>query len=297
MQDKEKLKKLMNIFEELLKTKGNEWMIEDLLSRISKTVYIEKNSNIINEIYEHCIEEIITKQAKEFYADFPFPEIKESLVCDYIRMDRFKRQDNFDDFCLALYQQIECITNTVIKDKILFEIAPKLMTYPAYVNEDDVSKRNLESEYCVAKLLFLQKPEEKYLEQITSLYAIDKIRLIMYFICYKATLRNTDYKHFKEFGDLIYHLYQYRNRNHRGEVIKDNQKEIFTKIDPLKSFYYFKFSTFLIFYIEGIKSGLPIPNNVINYCRELKERKYPNSVKIVGNIDVSAYSKENRFKK
>jgi len=50
MQYKEKLRKLLNIFEELLKIKGNEWMIEDLLSRISRSVYIEKNSTIINEI-------------------------------------------------------------------------------------------------------------------------------------------------------------------------------------------------------------------------------------------------------
>lgn len=296
MQNKEKLKKLLDIFEELLKIKGNEWMVDDLLNRISKTVYTEKNLTVINEIYEYCVEEIISKQAMEFYQDFPLVEVREILIEDYKRMERFKRQDNFDDFCLALYQQIECITNSVIKDKILMEIAPKLMTYPAYVNDDDFRARNLESEYCVAKLLFLVKPEEKYLGQITNLYAIDKIRLVMYFICYKASLKNTDYKYFKEFGDLIFNLYQYRNRNHRGEVFTETQTEIFKKIEPIKAFYYLKFSTFLVFYIDGIKSGFPLNEDFVKYCKSLNERKYSNSPKVIGKIDVSAYSKRDRFR-
>lgn len=38
-------------------------------------------------------------------------------------------------------------------------------------------------------------------------------------------------------------------------------------------------------------------NKFVTYCRKLEERKFPINLKIVGKIDVSAYSKENRFKK
>lgn len=297
MQDKEKLSKLLDIITELIKQKGNEWMVEDLLLRLNQTIKVGANPEILNDIYEYCVEEIIKKQATEFYHDFPFPEIKNTLIADYVRMERFKRQDNFEDFCLALYQQIECITNTIIKDKALMEIAPKLMTYPAYVIEDDFSKRNLDSDYCVAKLIFLKNPDEKYLENIINLYAIDKIRVIMYFICYKTILRNTDYKYFVEYGDLIYSLYQYRNKNHRGDIYNEAQNEIFAKIEPLKSYYYLKFSTFLIFYIEGIKKGYPIDKDLISYCMKLEDRKYTNSLKVIGRIDVSSYSNKNYFKK
>ena len=60
----------------------------------------------INEIYEYCIEKIIKQQANEFYEDFPLQSIKDILIGDYIRMESFRRKDNFGDFCLSLYQQI-----------------------------------------------------------------------------------------------------------------------------------------------------------------------------------------------
>ena len=40
--------------------------------------------------------------------------MKEKLIQDFIRMERFRRDDNFEDFCLAAYQQIELIISTLI---------------------------------------------------------------------------------------------------------------------------------------------------------------------------------------
>ena len=65
----------------------------------------------LNQIYEYCIEKVARKQGEEFYSSFPIPSITSSLIDDYVRMEYFKRKDNFQDFCLALYQQIECIIN------------------------------------------------------------------------------------------------------------------------------------------------------------------------------------------
>ena len=65
----------------------------------------------INEIYELCIEQIMRKQGEEFYADFPIESLRPQLIEDYNRMEHFRRKDDFYDFCLAMYQQIENITN------------------------------------------------------------------------------------------------------------------------------------------------------------------------------------------
>ena len=65
----------------------------------------------LNQIYEYCIEKIIRKQAEDFYKDFPITAIVSTLIDDYVRMESFRRKDSFGDFCLALYQQIECVTH------------------------------------------------------------------------------------------------------------------------------------------------------------------------------------------
>ena len=80
----------------------------------------------INEIYEYCIEKIIRQQANEFYEDFPLQSIKDILIGDYIRMESFRRKDNFGDFCLSLYQQIECMTNRLCEKKELSDITENL---------------------------------------------------------------------------------------------------------------------------------------------------------------------------
>lgn len=46
----------------------------------------------IEQIYEYCIEKIIRKQAKEFYADFPIKSIIPILEEDFIRMESFRRK-------------------------------------------------------------------------------------------------------------------------------------------------------------------------------------------------------------
>ena len=71
----------------------------------------------INQIFEYCIEKIIRQQAKEFYADFPLQSIKDILIEDFVRMESFRRKDCFGDFCLSLYQQIECMTNRLCEKR------------------------------------------------------------------------------------------------------------------------------------------------------------------------------------
>ena len=87
----------------------------------------------LDEIYEYCISKILKEQASDFYKNLPsiFVDRKQVLMEDYFRMEQFHRQNNFGDFCLALYQQIECITNVLCESKDLNEICEKFWGYPA----------------------------------------------------------------------------------------------------------------------------------------------------------------------
>lgn len=199
----------------------------------------------INQIYEYCIEEIIRKQANEFYTDFPLQSIKDTLIGDFIRMESFRRKDNFGDFCLSLYQQIECITNKLCEKKDLSDITEKMWGQPAYLKIEKDKEPSIYSrsgDYTIASLLFGKTNAfEKSRKSLQAQYAIDKIRTIVYFLGYKAKMKNSDFDSFLEITSLLNDIYQCRNMNHRGNTQNQWEKDTYDKIIPLKSLYYFKF--------------------------------------------------------
>ena len=234
----------------------------------------------INDIYEYCIEDIIKKQATEFYADFPLQTIKDRLIGDYIRMESFRRKDNFEDFCLSLYQQIECMTNKLCENKDLSDITEIMWGHPAYLKIEkgkDTSIYNRGGDYTIASLLFPGNNKQSgntnaFVKSRISLqtqYAMDKIRTIVYFLGYKAMMKSGDYDSFVEITSLLNDIYQCRNMNHRGNSQNQWEKETFDRIFPLKSLYYFKFLGVLAQYVEYIKEGW-------GYIPELK--KYSESI-------------------
>lgn len=236
----------------------------------------------INQIYEYCIEEIIRKQANEFYKDFPLQSIKDTLIGDFVRMESFRRKDNFGDFCLALYQQIECMTNRLCEKKELSDITEKMWGYPAYLKVEkgkELSIYNRSGDYTIASLLFRDKTNafEKSRKSLQTQYAIDKIRIIVYFLGYKAMMKGSDYDSFIEITLLLNDIYQCRNMNHRGNSQNQWEKETFARIIPLKSLYYFKFLGVLAQYVEYIKEGW-------GYIPELK--KYSDSIEKLSLIHI-----------
>lgn len=252
----------------------------------------------INDIYEYCIEDIIKKQATEFYADFPLQTIKDRLIGDYIRMESFRRKDNFEDFCLSLYQQIECVTNKLCENKDLSDITEIMWGHPAYLKIEkgkDTSIYNRGGDYTIASLLFPGNNKQSgntnaFVKSRISLqtqYAMDKIRTIVYFLGYKAMMKSGDYDSFVEITSLLNDIYQCRNMNHRGNSQNQWEKETFDRIFPLKSLYYFKFLGVLAQYVEYIKEGW-------GYIPELK--KYSESIekqnisapqpKVLGKIEL-----------
>ena len=254
----------------------------------------------INQIYEYCIEEIIRKQANEFYTDFPLQSIKDTLIGDFIRMESFRRKDNFGDFCLSLYQQIECITNKLCEKKDLSDITEKMWGQPAYLKIEKDKEPSIYSrsgDYTIASLLFGKTNAfEKSRKSLQAQYAIDKIRTIVYFLGYKAKMKNSDFDSFLEITSLLNDIYQCRNMNHRGNTQNQWEKDTYDKIIPLKSLYYFKFLGVLAQYVEYIKEGWGYIPELKKYSDSIEKQKISApQPKVLGKIELKDDGRK-RFK-
>ena len=308
-QKKEHLKKLLDFIGMIVKDPEN----NDFKNGLQKLLGVDSTSTMpvlvdvandkIEHIYEYCIEEVVRKQAEEFYADFPLPELIPELVKDYTRMEYFRRKDNFWDFCLALYQQIECITNALCENKKLNDIAEKMWGYPAYIKIDEnitpsISNRSDKKEFTIAKLVFGWDMVEKSKQTIQALYAMDKVKVVTYFIGFKAMMKNSDFDNYVKFTTLMKDVYTCRNKNHRGNTPKPQELVVINRIEPLKSFYYFSFIGMLAQYISYIKEGWAAIDEIYNYTQTIEKKSIvvdgPN---IIGKIDLAPLEKYNKKKK
>ncbi len=254
----------------------------------------------LDEIYEYCIERVVRKQAQEYYAAFPIESIRQQLIDDFCRMERFRRADNFGDFCLAAYQQIECICRSLANNTDLENITKKLWAHSAYVytgerkdNEylpvEDISIGvRYKGNYRVADLIFpgLDKNDntpwanKKYEVPLASQLAGDLMRIIIYFVCYQGMLKNTEYEHYKTFCDISNQLYQCRNLNHRGSEPKDWQKEIVNNILAKRSMYYFIFLGELVHFVDTVSKGIVALPKLAAKVQELPDKEL--QIRILG---------------
>lgn len=143
----------------------------------------------MDQIYEYCIEKVVRKQAQEFYSAFPISSIRDILVEDFCRMETFRRKDNFGDFCLSLYQQIECMTNSICSNSDLSVIAERMWEHPAYVKTGKGITPTLEvrseGHYTVAKFV---SPWTK--EKTSMPNAAAKSRSALQSLCAKDKMRS-----------------------------------------------------------------------------------------------------------
>ena len=239
---------------------------------------IESSNDKLDEMYEYCIERVVKKQAEEYYTSFPIEEIRNQLIQDYCRMERFRRQDNFGDFCLAAYQQVEGICKALATNEQVVQFIDRLWKYPAFVKigekdengkfvyykELDITKR--EGEITIEEMLLRNKA--KMTKPLTSLTAYYLIRTLIYFIGYQTALKKSEKRIFDDFCNAIgNNLYLGRNLNHRGAQFEDWQQTIIDNMLQDKSAYYFKFLGDLVHFVEIMKEGihnLPLLEKKIN---------------------------------
>ncbi len=291
-------------------TQQNSEFDEELRKRMNvvhaKSAFITDER--ISEIYEYCIEKIVRNQAVEFYKDFPLTSIRPILVEDFCRMESFRRKDSFGDFCLSLYQQIECMTNKLCEDSTLSEITSKMWGCHAYVKEEKnvpiaISNR-ISGDFTIANLIFPGQNKktgnlnaiEKSQSTLQSQYASDKMRILVYFLGYKGMMKSSDYESYIEFTTLLSDIYQCRNMNHRGNTQNEWETTVFNRIYPLKSFYYFKFMGGLAQYVDCVKRGMENIPELKKYCDGIeKQRVTAPQPKVLGKIELKDDGKK-RFR-
>ena len=284
MEDKEKneIRALLKVFGDKLQKPENMWLLNDFSITVNKAI----EQSRIDDIYELCVEKIITEQANLFYKDFPISEIKPQLILDFIQMENCRRRNRFNDFCLAMYQQIEAITNYISKDKNVVEVFDRILAYPAYVENGNfrqrIYKKKDETEAAiVAKILFGNDMAEKAKSALPAQYAVDKIKSVVYIISYKCALQYGDYNNFTYMTEKLNEIYQYRNTNHRGSEINEYQQNIFNKIEPIKSKYYFKLMGVLADFVESIEAGYPMSQELKDYVNGLEKKDIKPQIIIV----------------
>ena len=299
MDNREAIIKTIDKIVQLSKQPGNEWLFKEFIKHYSSEETISNNK--LGEIYEYCIEKVIKGQAKDFYKDMPLKDVVSQLESDFVKMERAKRRNDFDEFAMAVYQQIERITNSVCSNQKLNESVSRLIGHPAYVrsvqqgdgtwSNPTISDRNTTSSYQIAKLLFGKSAPEKSLSNLSAQWAVDKIYCILYFLCYQAKLKSQEYNQFIEYKNIYNAIYQFRNLNHRGSVLKDEQKEIIDKIRPQQGVYYFKFMQALLFYVEGVAKGLSNLDELYNYAQSQKKINVT-ALNVLGKIELSEKDKK-----
>jgi hypothetical protein len=253
--NKESLDKLLHLIDEICNDEDNLWFKEIVKGNYSTS---NVSSNSIDKIYEYCVKDIIDKQANKFYDDFILNDIKQVLIADFIRMEHFRRDDNFEDFCLAMFQQVENIVTYLFA---YFELNKKII--------NDYDKRVILI-YNKEQKKFVTSPNGLYLSNfIFQKYKIEhplvlenpefyfniKCRTVLYYFYFKETIEiNT--KKFDEIYNTANYLYQIRNLNHRGVERNDYQQKIIDEVMPNYNKYYFKFLGFLEMFVSVINNNL-----------------------------------------
>lgn len=311
-QNKEQLNKLLGFISSIINEPGNEEFTQKLKALVSPdgeanalTVSSSVNKKI-DSIYELCVERIIHEQAVKFYNGFPIEQLIPVLTADFVRMEHFRRRNNFDDFCLAMYQQIECITNYVCNDCAYVDIVSKMMDYSAYTPDGIFEVRYKPDAngklYNVGDLLFGKDDTQNRLMSIndSKQYATNKTNSVLYFVAYQAKMKNSDYNEYVFYRDMLNKIYSCRNRNHRGNTPTPKQQSIYNEIDSCKSEFYLKFLGVLAFFVGSIRGGYNhlqhikevVGANKFTLVEKATTTETTKGPKVLGKIDLPAEKKK-----
>lgn len=256
-QKRDNLLKLLEFIKELCNEPGNEWFRDRLLSCISSTE-IESFSPEIRDIYEYCIKKIVKENAENFYEGFCIGEIKQKLINDFVRMEQYRREDKFEDFCLAIHQQLEAVINYLCEKDI--EFCRKII-----MSKDEVAykfknaKTKIVESFALWKLILTTYKSEKDAKDLFRKPLIEwqynyKLKAVLYYFYFNQKIWNLF--DFNDIYSLAEDLYQARNLSHRGGYEYDKQKERKKKVLGDKYKYYFRFLGFLEDFITKVNDNI-----------------------------------------
>jgi thiol-disulfide isomerase/thioredoxin len=282
--DKGKLKKLNQLVARLAAEPGNEWMADDLLKQISLRSDTDAQGlhPILLHIHEQCIEENIKTQADEFYKDFPFEEIRPQMIGYMIKMEHERRRGDFEGFCLAMFQQFECLGNHAfnqkwIRNKILE--SKNRFSFQLYNKDKKAFEEAKAGDELIALLLnrfdvptktysLSNFERDKYFEEsgdLVSQYSsgkntwgiLPKIKMALYLFYFDEKMEKGDFLDLKGFLDEIYAA---RNKVHPEIKPNDRAKKTLEQVLSNTSVSMTRFYG----YLSKIMSGLTLDPKFVN---------------------------------
>lgn len=286
--NKDNLLKLLEFLDNsILNEPENVWFVDELRKRINSETH--KVDNRFDDIYEQCVEQILHQQAENFYKDFSIVSLKPQLLEDFKKMEMWRRRNNLHEFCLAMYQQIECVVNYISKDNTLNEVARVMMGDKVYVDYNNPIVSNRTGSYQIANLLFSSEVGAKSIRLVADQYANDKFRCIYYFVCYKGMMKNNQFENFVEETNIFKDIYGIRNQNHRGNNPDEYEKDREHRIYPYPTVHFFKFLNFLADFMHRINQGFPLSDELVRYSKSISNtvvRPKLDGPKIVDKIEL-----------
>jgi hypothetical protein len=261
--NKQNLEKLINFVCEIAELDGNQWMREKLEEKFSQKLDTSIGLPQMDEIYEYCLRKIVKEHAEKFYEEFKLTSIKDKLIDDFIRMEKFRREDKFEDFCMAVYQQVEGIVNA---------LSSKLVKQYIIDNKDVVIYKEWNKELVMyeekklLQLIFYFKLTEddvvrKFEKEMLDWDFNDKFKSILFYYYFNKRYISS-FAEFQKIAFLGFDLHQARNLNHRGGKITENQQKTILKVQSNSHKYYFKFIGFLEDFITRINYRIEPDKNL-----------------------------------
>lgn len=204
----------------------------------------------ISEIHEYCIKNIITEQAEGFYKAFYISELSTTLIDYFIKMEQFKRENRYEEFCLSIYQQIETIVNYIFKQNNIEKYIESNLN-KIVLTKYDVSSEGYvtNGKYNLKYLIFYNSHEWN---------AKTKFKSILYINYFRENIGyNTN--EFYERSKILSEIYNMRNLVHSGTILYPSQQEIIERSIKNKFKNYLKYQGFLEDFITKIHNN----NNII----------------------------------
>lgn len=241
------LEKLLHFLKKITDQPENSRFREKLSELIVPSANIIEDERI-DSIYELCVRNIIQQQAENFYSDFKITSIKSTLIEDFIRAEKFRRENEFSDFSLAVFQQIEIIVVTLFNNDDVRDHFKEISIQPAFPNYTD--KNNPNEKISIMKFFGFNNFEFNKWSFNT------KLKVILYYY-YFQNKPNTPIT-FNNVFFPINNIYLSRNQNHRGENLLSTpkQQQTISEIYSNKEKHYFKFLGVLEDFVSKINSTI-----------------------------------------
>ena len=290
-QEKEYLTKLAAFVKACYEDLNDDDFAAEIKAIVMDDIKDDIQNGKIDEIYELCIHKNLLQQANSVYSSFAMPSIKDKLISRYIKMEKARRENDFDDFGLRVYQQIELIVNTIAEDEEVAYVVEKMLRVPYMTRsdrEDDriASKPDGTESQSIGKFVLInstnagKSKSQKMSIPLSEQYATDKVRLIVFFMCFRGMIRTgkinnpdsrrqeyyKDYDEWTHYTQICSDIYTVRKRVHSGKEPSEYEESRYEDLSKNPEQTYLSFLSFLFYFIQGVNKGYPIPQDLYDFA-------------------------------